>query len=376
MSTSLNNIGHMSYLLGDHDTAEAHYRRALDIQGQLGDHEAMALTLRNLDPVAGPWRPRGRRGPLSAVSPDRRAPRSPSLRRQGTCSRWAAWPRTVVSTTMPTRTTAGPERRSSVWKTTPGAAETLTHMASLQAAMGDDAAAMKPIWLPWASSCDSVCPRQRGTSATSRGCAAGWAGRHSPRRSTTWWRTASHYPSSWTSWTSATGQGRAPKAPATNTTCRSPPPGQGDLMRRMGQDEEAARLYRRWFDIALRLAEAEPDRADYQRDLAAACNALGDVHGLWQAEARRQPELPGKSLDIRPTAWPRPSPTAPTTPAPWLPPTTPSVACILTPRAGARRRPTCTTSSSTSTLGLQPTIRSWRQRWVPSCPRGCCASPR
>jgi hypothetical protein len=42
----------------------------------------------------------------------------------------------------------------------------------------------------------------------------------------------------------------------------------GDLMRALGQGEEARRLYALDLEIAERLAAAEPDRADYQRDLS------------------------------------------------------------------------------------------------------------
>jgi len=51
----------------------------------------------------------------------------------------------------------------------------------------------------------------------------------------------------------------------------------GDLMRTVGRGEDATRLYQDALDIARRLAEAEPDRADYQRDLSISYNKLGDL---------------------------------------------------------------------------------------------------
>jgi tetratricopeptide (TPR) repeat protein len=44
----------------------------------------------------------------------------------------------------------------------------------------------------------------------------------------------------------------------------------GDLYRALGQGEQALKLYQQSLTIAERLAQAEPDRADYQRDLVAA----------------------------------------------------------------------------------------------------------
>ena len=41
----------------------------------------------------------------------------------------------------------------------------------------------------------------------------------------------------------------------------------GDLMSALGAGEEARQYYQRSLEIAERLAQAEPDRADYQRDL-------------------------------------------------------------------------------------------------------------
>ncbi|MGH8887448.1 MAG: tetratricopeptide repeat protein [Egibacteraceae bacterium] len=49
----------------------------------------------------------------------------------------------------------------------------------------------------------------------------------------------------------------------------------GDLMVAVGRGDEASRLYQQSLDIARRLADAEPDRADYQRDLSVSYNKLG-----------------------------------------------------------------------------------------------------
>ncbi|MGH8909330.1 MAG: tetratricopeptide repeat protein, partial [Egibacteraceae bacterium] len=43
----------------------------------------------------------------------------------------------------------------------------------------------------------------------------------------------------------------------------------------VGRGDEAARLYQQSLDIRRRLADAEPDRADYQRDLSISYNRLG-----------------------------------------------------------------------------------------------------
>ena len=48
-------------------------------------------------------------------------------------------------------------------------------------------------------------------------------------------------------------------------------------MTAVGKGEEAARLYGQSLDIARRLAEAEPDRADYQHDLVLALQRLGQT---------------------------------------------------------------------------------------------------
>ncbi len=49
----------------------------------------------------------------------------------------------------------------------------------------------------------------------------------------------------------------------------------GDLYRALGQGEQALKLYQQSLHIADRLAQAEPDRADYQRDLSISYQRLG-----------------------------------------------------------------------------------------------------
>jgi tetratricopeptide (TPR) repeat protein len=63
----------------------------------------------------------------------------------------------------------------------------------------------------------------------------------------------------------------------------------GDLYRALGQGEAARQAYQASLEIAERLAAAEPDRADYQRDLSVSFNRMGDLYGaLGQGEAARQ----------------------------------------------------------------------------------------
>ena len=53
----------------------------------------------------------------------------------------------------------------------------------------------------------------------------------------------------------------------------------GDLLRTLRQGEQAHRYYEKSLAIAERLAAAEPNRADYQRDLSVSYNRLGDLLG-------------------------------------------------------------------------------------------------
>jgi len=51
----------------------------------------------------------------------------------------------------------------------------------------------------------------------------------------------------------------------------------GDLMVAVGRGEDAARYFQQSLDIRTRLADREPDRADYQRDLSISYERLGDL---------------------------------------------------------------------------------------------------
>ena len=72
----------------------------------------------------------------------------------------------------------------------------------------------------------------------------------------------------------------------------------GDLYSALGQGEQARQAYLKSLAIRERLAQAEPDRADYQRDLSVSYNKVGDLYSaLGQGEQARQAYL--KSLAIR-----------------------------------------------------------------------------
>jgi tetratricopeptide (TPR) repeat protein len=72
----------------------------------------------------------------------------------------------------------------------------------------------------------------------------------------------------------------------------------GDLMRDLGQGEQAREFFEKDLAIAKRLAEAEPQRADYQRDLSVSYDRLGDLmRDLGQGEQAR--EFFENSLAIR-----------------------------------------------------------------------------
>ena len=51
----------------------------------------------------------------------------------------------------------------------------------------------------------------------------------------------------------------------------------GDLYRALGQGEEARQAYLKSLAIAERLAAAEPDRADYQRDIIVSLVKLSEI---------------------------------------------------------------------------------------------------
>jgi tetratricopeptide (TPR) repeat protein len=57
----------------------------------------------------------------------------------------------------------------------------------------------------------------------------------------------------------------------------------------LGQSERTFARYRQLLERQQRLAKAEPDRADYQRDLSVSYNKMGDLYvALGQGEAARQ----------------------------------------------------------------------------------------
>jgi len=66
----------------------------------------------------------------------------------------------------------------------------------------------------------------------------------------------------------------------------------GDLYRALGQGEQARESYQKALAIAERLAQAEPDRADYQCDLSVSYNKMGDLYrALGQGEQARESYL-------------------------------------------------------------------------------------
>ena len=63
----------------------------------------------------------------------------------------------------------------------------------------------------------------------------------------------------------------------------------GDLFSALGQGEDARQAFAKALAIAERLAKAEPERADYQRDLSVSYNKMGDLFSaLGQSEDARQ----------------------------------------------------------------------------------------
>ena len=63
----------------------------------------------------------------------------------------------------------------------------------------------------------------------------------------------------------------------------------GDLNRALGQGEAARQAFLNSLAIRERLANAEPDRADYQRDLSVSYNKMGDLY----RRSRRGRAAPG-----------------------------------------------------------------------------------
>ena len=89
----------------------------------------------------------------------------------------------------------------------------------------------------------------------------------------------------------------SPTAPITSVTSPSPTNEMGDLYRALGQGDQARDAYLKSLAIAERLAQAEPDRADYQRDLSVSYNKMGDLYrALGQGDQARDAYL--KSLAI------------------------------------------------------------------------------
>ena len=72
----------------------------------------------------------------------------------------------------------------------------------------------------------------------------------------------------------------------------------GDAFRALGMGREVAQYYQSAMEASERLAAAEPDRADYQRDLSVSYERMGDLFkALGQGEQARQAFQ--RSLDIR-----------------------------------------------------------------------------
>ena len=51
----------------------------------------------------------------------------------------------------------------------------------------------------------------------------------------------------------------------------------GDLFSALGQGDNARKAFQQALNIAQKLADAEPDRADYQRDLSVSHERMGDL---------------------------------------------------------------------------------------------------
>ena len=63
----------------------------------------------------------------------------------------------------------------------------------------------------------------------------------------------------------------------------------GDLFSALGQGNNARKAFQQALNIAQKLADAEPDRADYQRDLAVSYNKMGDLfRALGQGDNARK----------------------------------------------------------------------------------------
>ena len=71
--------------------------------------------------------------------------------------------------------------------------------------------------------------------------------------------------------------GRIPTTPNISATWRSPWSGVGDLLAERGEVGAALEHHTRALHIAERLAGADPDNPDYQRDVAVALGRVGDL---------------------------------------------------------------------------------------------------
>ena len=119
---------------------------------------------------------------------------------------------------------------------------------------------------------------------------------------------ARHQPSGW--------RRPSPIAPTTSATSRYHTNRMGDLYQRPRTGRgRPARPMRRRSPSAERLAKAEPDRADYQRDLSVSYNKNGRSVSAPSDRARTAREAYAKALAIARAAGEAPSPIAPTTSA-------------------------------------------------------------
>ena len=66
----------------------------------------------------------------------------------------------------------------------------------------------------------------------------------------------------------------------------------GDLFSALGQGEDARQAFAKALAIRERLAKAEPDRADYQRDLIVSCVKMSEI------DPERAPEYLSRALAI------------------------------------------------------------------------------
>ena len=113
----------------------------------------------------------------------------------------------------------------------------------------------------------------------------------------------------------------------------------GDLLQALGQGDAARQYYQQALEIAQRLVAAEPDRADYQRDLSVSYERAGRPAPGPGPRGRGAPVLPTGPGDS-PSGWSRRNPTAPTTSAICRYPTTSWATCSRPWAKGTRRAST------------------------------------